>query len=127
MLIASKKVVLNFFCGWGAPTAVLNVTSHSLHNHHNNVDIRDPSLDLKSLSESLDVRYKLFCQVYLVAGGNSEWWGANGGGSIFDSTELLTEGASAWVFSGVLPTPTRHFSAATLDNKLFATGRSIWY
>ena len=62
----------------------------------------------------------LFCQVYLVAGGHK-------GGSIFDSTELLTEGASAWVFSGVLPTPTRHFSAATLDNKLFATGMSIWY
>ena len=64
----------------------------------------------------------LFCQVYLVAGGHGQ-----SDNIIFDSTELLTEGASAWVFSGVLPTPTRHFSAATLDNKLFATGRSIWY
>ena len=67
----------------------------------------------------------LYFKVYLVAGGNSQW--ANGGGSVFDSTELLTEGASAWVFSGVLPEPTAFLRAATLDNKLFATGRSIWY
>ena len=59
-----------------------------------------------------------FYQVYLVTGGES-------GGPLLDSTELLTEGASAWVFSGVLPSATRSFCAATLNNRLFVTGRSI--
>ena len=39
-----------------------------------------------------------------------------------DSTELLTEGASAWVYSGVLPLATAGLRAATLDNKLIITG-----
>ena len=38
-----------------------------------------------------------------------------------DSTELLTEGASAWVYSGVLPLATAGLRAATLDNKLIIT------
>ena len=41
-----------------------------------------------------------------------------------DSTELLTEGASAWVFSGVLPSVRRGLRAATLVNKLIVIG--IW-
>ena len=40
-----------------------------------------------------------------------------------DSTELLTEGASAWVYSGVLPSARADLRAATLDNKLIVTGR----
>ena len=40
-----------------------------------------------------------------------------------DSTELLTEGASAWVFSGVLPLARNTLRAATLDNRLIVTGR----
>ena len=44
-----------------------------------------------------------------------------------DSTELLTLGASAWVFSGVLPSARVGLKAATLDNKLIVTGRSVFY
>ena len=40
-----------------------------------------------------------------------------------DSTELLTEGASAWVYSGVLPSARYGLRAATLDNRLIVTGR----
>ena len=42
-----------------------------------------------------------------------------------DSTELLTEGASAWVYSGVLPLATAGLRAATLDNKLIVTGETL--
>ena len=52
----------------------------------------------------------------MVAGGQHK--GAN-----LDSTELLTEGASAWVFSGVLPYARNTLRAATLDNRLIVTGR----
>ena len=58
----------------------------------------------------------VFSQVYLVAGGYHI--------GELDSTELLTEGASAWVFSGVLPSVRRGLRAATLDNKLIVIG--IW-
>ena len=51
----------------------------------------------------------------MVAGGSHQ-------GNL-DSTELLTEGASAWVYSGVLPLATAGLRAATLDNKLIVTGR----
>ena len=44
-------------------------------------------------------------------------------GADLDSTELLTEGASAWVFSGVLPSARHGLRAATLDNRLIVTGR----
>ena len=40
-----------------------------------------------------------------------------------DSTELLTKGASAWVYSGVLPSARIGLKAATLDNRLIVTGR----
>ena len=43
-------------------------------------------------------------------------------GAKLDSTELLTKGASAWVFSGVLPSARHSLMAATLDNKLIVTG-----
>ena len=56
----------------------------------------------------------VYFQVYLVTGGLHQ--------NDLDSTELLTEGASAWVYSGVLPLATAGLRAATLDNKLIITG-----
>ena len=57
--------------------------------------------------------------MYLVTGGDhkgqTDRW--------IDSTELLTEGASAWVFSGVLPSARVGLKAATVNNKLIVTGR----
>ena len=52
----------------------------------------------------------------MVTGGDHQ-------GAKLDSTELLTKGASAWVFSGVLPSVGRGYRAATLDNRLIVTGR----
>ena len=52
----------------------------------------------------------------MVTGGDHQ-------GAKLDSTELLTKGASAWVYSGVLPSATAGLRAATLDNRLIVTGR----
>ena len=57
-------------------------------------------------------------QVYLVTGGAHQ-------GARLDSTELLTEGDHAWVFSGVLPLARYSLRAVTLDNKLIVTGESF--
>ena len=70
----------------------------------------------------LYIKYKIiflvFSQVYLVTGGDhkgqTDRW--------IDSTELLTKGDSAWVFSGVLPSARHSLMAASLDNKLIVTG-----
>ena len=59
----------------------------------------------------------VYFQVYLVTGGLHQ--------NDLDSTELLTEGASAWVFSGVLPSARYGVKAATLDNKLIVTGETL--
>ena len=58
-------------------------------------------------------------QVYLVTGG------VHHQGARLDSTELLTEGDHAWVFSGLLPSARHSLRAATLDNKLIVTGESF--
>ena len=59
----------------------------------------------------------VYFQVYLVTGGLHQ--------DDLDSTELLTEGASSWVFSGVLPSARYALRAATLDNRLIVTGESL--
>ena len=59
----------------------------------------------------------VYFQVYLVTGGLHQ--------KDLDSTELLTEGSSVWLFSGVLPSARRGLRAATLDNKLIVTGESL--
>ena len=46
------------------------------------------------------------------------------GGQILDSTEILTEGASQWIYSGPLPTPRKELRAATINNKLLVTGKT---
>ena len=55
--------------------------------------------------------------MYLVTGGFHQ--------GALDSTELLTEGASAWVLSGVLPSARTGLRAATLamENRLIVTGK----
>ena len=45
-------------------------------------------------------------------------------GQALDSTEILTEGASKWVYSGPLPTPRKELRAATISNKIIATGKT---
>ena len=55
-------------------------------------------------------------QVYLVTGG------INGG----TTTEILNHGASAWVYSGALPSASNWMAGATLNNKLIVIGRRWW-
>ena len=43
-------------------------------------------------------------------------------GQALDSTEILTEGAPQWIYSGPLPSPRRELRAATIGNKLLVTG-----
>ena len=40
------------------------------------------------------------------------------------STELLVETASAWVFTGELPSPREGLSGANIDNKILMTGNN---
>ena len=42
-----------------------------------------------------------------------------------DTTEILTKGASAWVFSKPLPSQRYAMSASTLDNKLIVAGKYL--
>ena len=45
-------------------------------------------------------------------------------GQVLDSTEILTNGASQWIYSGPLPTPRKELRAATINNKLLVTGKT---
>ena len=47
-------------------------------------------------------------------------------GQALDSTEILTEGASHWIYSGPLPSPRRELRAATIGNKLLVTGEILF-
>ena len=51
----------------------------------------------------------------LVTGGHT-------GGGHLSSTELLVETASAWVFTGELPSPREGLRGANIDNKILVTG-----
>ena len=58
-------------------------------------------------------------QTYLVSGGVSE----NPNGDDYrSSTELLVETASAWVFTGELPSPLVGPRVANIDNRILMTG-----
>ena len=48
------------------------------------------------------------------------------GGQDLDSTEILTEGASQWIYSGPLPSPRRELRAATIGNRLLVTGEILF-
>ena len=54
-------------------------------------------------------------QTFLVSGGND-------GSTQLSSTELLVETASAWVYSGSLPSPRSGLRGANIDNKVLMTG-----
>ena len=54
-------------------------------------------------------------QTYLVSGGYT-------GSASLSSTELLVETASAWVYTGELPTPRSGLCGANIDNKVLMTG-----
>ena len=51
----------------------------------------------------------------LVTGGST-------GAASRSSTELLRENASAWVFTGELPSPRFGLRGANIDNTVFMTG-----
>ena len=55
-------------------------------------------------------------QTYLVAGGKDD------NGDYLSSTELLVETASAWVFTGSLPSPRSALRGANIENKIMMTG-----
>ena len=61
----------------------------------------------------IDINYYrtiIIFQTYLVAGG----WGHNY--DLLSSTELLVETASAWVYTGELPSPRSGLRGANIDN-----------
>jgi len=55
-------------------------------------------------------------KTYIVTGG----WSGNLGP--LNSTELLVETASAWVYTGELPSPRYRLGGANIDNRVFMTG-----
>merc|ERR1711874_279780 len=57
-------------------------------------------------------------KTYLVAGGYD--------GDFLSSTELLTDAATAWVFSGQLPSPRNGLRGANIDGKILMTGGGIY-
>ena len=59
--------------------------------------------------------FSVLFKVFLVTGGYHN-------GQVLDSTEILTEGASQWIYSGPLPSPRKELKAATVNNKIIATG-----
>ena len=54
-------------------------------------------------------------QTYLVSGGYN-------GSDYLSSTELLVETASAWVYTGSLPSPRAVLRGANIDNRVLMTG-----
>ena len=54
----------------------------------------------------------------LVTGGST-------GAASRSSTELLRENASAWVFTGELPSPRFGLRGANIDNKVLMTGKYV--
>ena len=66
----------------------------------------------------IDINYYrtiIIFQPYLVAGG---WTGS----ARLSSTELLEETASAWVYTGELPSPRYGLRGANIDNRILMTG-----
>ena len=71
----------------------------------------------------IDINYYrtiIIFQTYLVAGG---WTGSYYmDWDYISSTELLVETASAWVYTGELPSPRRGLRGANIDNRVLMTG-----
>ena len=60
--------------------------------------------------------YNNIFQTYLVSGGK------NKNSDLLSSTELLVETASAWLYTGELPSPRIGLSMANIDNRVLMTG-----
>ena len=63
--------------------------------------------------DQADLLLSYVLQTYLVAGG---------GGDAGATTELLVETASAWVYTGELPSARYGLRGANIDNKVLMTG-----
>ena len=48
--------------------------------------------------------------------------GGKGGDGLLSTTELLVETASAWVYTGELPSARKGLRGANIDNKVLMTG-----
>ena len=59
--------------------------------------------------------FSVHFKVFLVTGGYHN-------GQVLDSTEILTEGASQWIYSAPLPSARKELRASTINNMLFVTG-----
>ena len=57
-------------------------------------------------------------QVFLVVGGSSD----NQHEEVLSSTEILTEGAAAWLQAGSLPRAAFNLRAVSINNSVFVTG-----
>ena len=57
-------------------------------------------------------------QVFLVVGGSSD----NQQEEVLSSTEILTEGAAAWLLAGSLPRAAFNLRAVSINNSVFVTG-----
>ena len=69
----------------------------------------------------IDINYYrtiIIFQTYLVAGGETN----SGSDDYLSSTELLVETASAWVYTGELPSPRHGLRGANIDNRVLMTG-----
>ena len=49
--------------------------------------------------------------------------GENANDGRLDSTEVLTKGGNAWVFSGVLPSARKGLRSARLNDKILISGK----
>ena len=59
--------------------------------------------------------FSVLFKVFLVTGGYHN-------GQVLNSTEILTEGASQWIYSAPLPSARKELRAATMNNKIIVTG-----
>ena len=65
------------------------------------------------------------CQTYLVAGGYDRERLVHYNSGDLSSTEILTETAAKWKFSGQLPTPRNGLRGANIDGRILMTG-NMW-
>ena len=48
-------------------------------------------------------------------------------GDSLSSTELLVETATTWVYTGELPSPRNGIRGANIDNRVFMTGKYLFF
>ena len=73
----------------------------------------------------IDINYYstiMIFQTFLVSGGYEYSTSTTSTTYYLSSTELLVETASAWIYTGSLPSPRRGLRGANIDNKILMTG-----